>query len=78
MPSYKEIAEVSRALASAEVSLDRWGMKYDMTIAPFNYTKAKGRWKFDGQISYFIPTVIYTDKNVPANQPTNIKVHKVE
>lgn len=27
-------------------------MKYDMTIAPFHYSKYKGLWFFDGQISY--------------------------
>lgn len=26
--------------------------KYDMTIAPFNYTKAKGKWFNDGQVTY--------------------------
>ena len=32
---------------------DIWDSRdYDMTIAPFNYTKAKGKWYFDGQVSY--------------------------
>lgn len=28
------------------------GYIYDMAVAPFNYTKAKGKWYFDGQVSY--------------------------
>lgn len=27
-------------------------MIYNMTVAPFNYTKAKGKWFFDGQVMY--------------------------
>lgn len=27
-------------------------MIYNMTVAPFNYTKAKGKWFYDGQVTY--------------------------
>ena len=38
-------------------------MIYNMTVAPFNYTKSKGYWQTDGQVTWFTKYIIPLSKD---------------